>query len=263
MIMQDINIKGLFGILDRAESAIQGFSLHINGHRRLDRAPVINHGSLRSHGFDRATLDRIENCLAGAGSLRLAFTPWIIGPDFCREVLKLSRKQIDNPAFDLLRHLGFTANDIAAANSYCFGHSSMKGAKNLRTSHAAVFVCQDELSPEASIRMAAAVQGFISGDISLSIKLSDKTGSAKAEALLLAAWRQGLKTLTLSSEPRDTASIKSTKAPRRHLATALLQAQKPKMSGLKSAVKKAPRHLMGMVRSGPRSSGQRKDKTAS
>lgn len=168
---------------------------HIAGSGTLDRAPAINHAALRAKGFDEAAIARVEDYLCYANDIRLAFTPWILGEDFCRKKLKIPAAKLANPRFELLKHLGFSAADIAAANAFVYGHGIAKGAHGLRQAHAAIFARGDEIAPEARIRMAAAVQSFISGDAGLEIALPANSTAEKNEALLLAAWRQGVKSL--------------------------------------------------------------------
>ncbi len=47
---------------------------HIVGSQTLEKAPGVNHMSLRAHGFDNAAINRIENYLPQANDIRLAIT---------------------------------------------------------------------------------------------------------------------------------------------------------------------------------------------
>lgn len=173
------------------------------GAQTLEKAPVINHTSLRSLGFDNAVISRIEEYLPYVDNLHLAFTPWNVGEEFCRKSLKISLAKLQNPQFDLLRHLGFSAADITGANVFCYGHGSLRGAKEILQQHRSIFACGNEISAEARIRMAAAVQGFISGDVGLNLSLPLNNSIEKNEALLLAVWRQGLKSVSIAHDNQE------------------------------------------------------------
>lgn len=238
---------------------------HATGHRSLDKSPTINHAALRVRGFDKAALDRIENYLPYVNTINLAFTPWILGADFCREKLKVSTKQIEKPAFDLLQYLGFTKADIDSANSYYYGHGSVRGAKDLHSEHASVFVCKKDVSPESYIRMASSVQSFLSDDVDVCLELLESISLQKAEALVLTAWRQGLKSLALSYDKKTSLMEKNeptavVRKPRRKLAPPLNNTQQSHIPNRGSKAK-ASRQMVGMGTSRGKSPGLSRSKT--
>jgi len=168
------------------------------GYGTLRAAPGISHALLRERGFDAAALARVESVLAQAGHIRQAFTPWILGEAFCRDVLKVSSKNLNSLRFDLLRHLGFSEEDIRQANAFCCGHGTVIGAAELPNDGKAIFA--SDISLEAQIRMAAAAQSFVMGDVHLVLTLPDNTPAAKREDLALEAWRQGVKSVSFFME---------------------------------------------------------------
>lgn len=170
---------------------------HIVGYRTLVAAPTINHASLREKGFDAATLERIEAVLPFIDHLRLAFTPWVVGASFCRVHFGLNEKEIQNPHFDMLRHLGFSSQEIAVANAFCCGHRSTKGVLELKPKHLPLFETDQMISMEAQLMMAAAVQPFITGDASLQITVPASLSADLRGDLVIKAWKLGLKGLTL------------------------------------------------------------------
>ncbi len=171
----------------------------IVGAKTLVGGSSLNHQLLRARGFDDDALDKLENYLPYVNDIRLAFTPWVLGHRFCREKLKISETRLKNPGFNLLNHLGFTADEIAAANTFCYGHGHARGAPGLSAKHAAIFACADTISAEAQIRMAASVQSFVSGDVAFSLS-STNAHLQSNEAVLLSAWRSGIKSVTLYFE---------------------------------------------------------------
>ena len=80
---------------------------------------MINHTSLAGHGFSKAELDKVEGALGSAFDIRFVFNQWTLGPEFSvlTSLVYLEAK-LNDPTFDLLRHLGFNKADIDAANDH-------------------------------------------------------------------------------------------------------------------------------------------------
>ncbi|MGE3623477.1 MAG: hypothetical protein AB7H77_06375 [Bdellovibrionales bacterium] len=182
---------------------------HIVGAGTLEHAPAIDHAALRNRGFTGEALEKIENYLGNVTDIRFAFTPWIIGEDFCRTALNLVQSQIDDPRFELLGHLGFSGEDIEAVNVYCYGYGTMRGAPGLTPAHAAIFATATTVTAEARIRMAGAVQSFISGDAGLQIPLPAGSTIAENENLLLSAWRMGVKSISLEIDGAASTAVEA------------------------------------------------------
>ncbi len=192
---------------DRAD--IQAIRDHLAGYRTLAGAPGINHVVLREKGFTEEALKRLEGYLSRVNHIRLAFTPWVLGKDFCVRSLRISNEDLLKPTFDLLRHLGFSAQDVTIANAFCCGREKLKGALEINEQHLPIFALRDDLPPEALIRMAASVQSFIMGDVALKLSIPASLTPQVRGQLLLMAWEQGLRSLTLHQEgppSRPTAS---------------------------------------------------------
>ncbi|MBV9123285.1 MAG: vitamin B12-dependent ribonucleotide reductase, partial [Planctomycetes bacterium] len=152
---------------------------YCRGAGTLQNCPHIHPASLRTKGFTQEILDRIENQLQAAFDITFVFNRWTVGDDFCKKVLGLSAEQLDKPGFDLLGALGFTREQITAANAHVCGAMTIEGAPHLKPEHYPVFDCANRcgktgqrfLSAEAHIRMMAAAQPFISGAISKTINM--------------------------------------------------------------------------------------------
>lgn len=187
--------------LDYPRNAADAVTQHIVGARSLRKAPAINHATLRERGLSETALEKIEAYLPCVNSIRLAVTPWIIGVDFCRTALKISARTLESPKFDLLKHLGFGDEECEAANLYVYGYGSVRNAKILHIRHRSLFACGAEISAEARIRMAAAVQSFISGDTGMTAHLPLQQSVERGAEVALSAWRHGLKSLALVFDP--------------------------------------------------------------
>ncbi|WP_323036548.1 vitamin B12-dependent ribonucleotide reductase [Pararhodobacter sp.] len=161
------------------------------GHGTLGQAPHINQTALIGHGFGAAEIKKIENALATAFDIRFVFNQWTLGEEFCRETLGIPQARLNDPSFDLLRHLGFTKAQVEAANDHVVGTMTLEGAPHLKPAHYSVFDCANPcgkkgtrfLSVDSHIHMMAAAQSFISGAISKTINMPN---SASIEETLAA-----------------------------------------------------------------------------
>jgi ribonucleoside-diphosphate reductase alpha chain len=161
------------------------------GHGSIAQAPAINHTALIGHGFGPREIEKIEAALPSAFDIRFVFNQWTLGEEFCKGTLGIPAEKLNDPTFDLLRHLGFTKAQIDAANDHVCGTMTLEGAPFLRAEHYPVFDCANPcgkkgkrfLSVESHIHMMAAAQSFISGAISKTINMPN---SATIEETLAA-----------------------------------------------------------------------------
>ncbi len=171
------------------------------GHGTLQGAPHINHESLKAKGFTDAVLSKVEPMLASAFDIRFALTKWSVGDDFCKSVLGFTDAELSDPRFDLLSALGFTAEQIDAATTYCCGSMTLEGAPHLKAEHLPVFDCASPcgrkgtryLSAESHIRMMAAAQPFISGAISKTINMPASATVEECKSAYMLSWSLGVK----------------------------------------------------------------------
>ncbi len=178
--------------------AIQAYA---TGHGTLVGAPGINHDTLMAKGFSPEALAAVEAALPSAFDIKFVFNRWTLGDDFCRDVLGFTDEQLNDPGFDILRALGFTPEEIRAANIYCCGAMTVEGAPELKDEHLPVFDCANVcgregtryLSAESHIRMLAAAQPFISGAISKTINMPNGASVQDCADAYLLSWKLGLK----------------------------------------------------------------------
>lgn len=202
---------GYFKIINRAvpealrtlgysESQIAEIEAYAVGHASIDQAPAVNPGSLRAKGMSDAAIDKVKGSLKSAFDIKFVFNRWTLGDDEMKK-LGVSDAQMNDPAFELLAHLGFSKADIEAANTHVCGAMTLEGAPHLKAEHLPVFDCANPcgrigkrfLSVESHIRMMAAAQPFISGAISKTINMpNDATVEDCKEAYML-SWRLALK----------------------------------------------------------------------
>jgi ribonucleoside-diphosphate reductase alpha chain len=177
---------------------------HVVGHGTLLDAPHVNHAALKARGFPRAALDALEAALKTAQHIRYAFNKWTLGEDFCAHMLGFSEEDLASDSFDMLSALGFSEDQIAAANLYCCGAMTLEGAPQLKAQHLPVFDCAvaaargaRRVSAEAQIKMQAAVEAFLSGAAAHVVELPHATRLDEVDRLSLLAWELGVKHLRL------------------------------------------------------------------
>ena len=187
--------------LGYGEAEIDEIVAYAVGRGTLLDAPGVNHQALRKRGFGAGEIERIEGALASAFDIRFAFNKWTLGEAFCTETLGFTLEALEDVAFDMVPALGFSKQDIEAANVYCCGAMTVEGAPHLKPEHLAVFDCANPcgrtgtrfLSTESHIRMMAAAQPFISGAISKTINMPNGASVEDCQDAYMLSWKLGLK----------------------------------------------------------------------
>ena len=133
--------------------------------------------------------------------IKFAFNQWTLGEDFCKDVLEITEEQLSDVSFDMLRHLGFSREQITEANDYVCGTMTVEGAPFLKDEHLAVFDCANKcgrtgtrfISARGHIRMMAAAQPFLSGAISKTINLPNEATIEDMKDAYMLSWEMMLK----------------------------------------------------------------------
>jgi ribonucleoside-diphosphate reductase alpha chain len=171
------------------------------GHGTIGNAPGINHTSLAGHGFGPNELAKVDAALASAFDIRFVFNQWTLGEAFCTQVLGIPAEKLNDPTFDLLRSLGFSRQDIEAANDHVCGTMTLEGAPHLKEEHYGIFDCANPcgkrgkryLSVNSHIHMMAAAQSFISGAISKTINMPNDATIEDCQKAYELSWSLGIK----------------------------------------------------------------------
>lgn len=167
-------------------------------------APFINNESLKSKGFIKPEIDKLNNACTSAFDVNFIFNVYSLGEE-CLQRLGFNKNQYLNFEFNLLKELGFTENQIEEANQYVCGTMSLEGAPHLKAEHLPVFDCANKcgktgkrfIHPLGHIRMMAAVQPFISGAISKTINLPHEASEKDIEDCYMQGWKMGLKAVAI------------------------------------------------------------------
>ncbi|MCY3579834.1 MAG: vitamin B12-dependent ribonucleotide reductase [bacterium] len=177
---------------------------YVVGTSSLENAPHINHDSLAELGFTAEDLAKVDKALPGAFELQNAFNVFTLGTE-TMERLGFEPDQYGGFDFDLLGALGFTKEQIRAANDLVCGRQTIEGAPHLKPEHLPVFDCANRnglygerfIHHTGHIKMMAATQPFISGAISKTINMpNDVTVEDVANAYLM-SWELGLKAVAI------------------------------------------------------------------
>ncbi|MBP7064573.1 vitamin B12-dependent ribonucleotide reductase [Ferrovibrio sp.] len=191
--------------LGYSEGEIRAIIDYAVGHGSLRGAPGVNHSALKAKGFTPEAIAKVEAGLRTAFDIKFVINRFTLGTGFCINALGISEARLNAPDFDLLTALGFSADDIAAANLHCCGAMTLEGAPYLKDEHLPVFDCANPcgkegtrfLSAESHIRMMAAAQPFITGAISKTINMPNSASVEECTQAYLAAWKLGCKAIAL------------------------------------------------------------------
>ncbi len=187
------------------DEQVEEIILYATGHKTLKQAPFINHESLKAKGFGDEELEKIEESLGSVFDVSFAFNKFNLGEEFLKDTLGFSDEIINDWDFNLLKELGFTKEQIEAANEYCCGTMTIEGAPHINEKHLAVFDCANRCGKigqrfikfEAHIRMMAASQSFISGAISKTINMPAEASIDDVKKAYRMSWEGMTKAIAL------------------------------------------------------------------
>ncbi|MBC7771474.1 MAG: adenosylcobalamin-dependent ribonucleoside-diphosphate reductase, partial [Pyrinomonadaceae bacterium] len=156
---------------------------------------------LMSRGLSKEDLAKVTDSLPGIFEFSLAFATWSLGDEtLLRAGVDPANAKAD-PAFNLLKHLGLSREQIDSLNAVICGTQTVEGAPHLRSEHLSVFDCANKcgkmstryIEATGHIRMMAAAQPFISGAISKTINLPNDATVDDIKACYRLSWELGLK----------------------------------------------------------------------
>ena len=197
------SVPGALRTLGYSAKQAEEIVAYCAGSGRLEGAPHINRHTLAQHGFNRRALDAVDEALGSAFDITFAFNRFVLGDEFCRDVLGLTDEQLAGA--NLLEAIGFTREQIEEANDHIVGRMTIEGAPHLREEDYAVFDCANRcgrygtryIEAMAHVRIMAAAQPFFSGAISKTINLPEDASVADVAAVYEAGADSMLKALAL------------------------------------------------------------------
>ncbi len=193
----------VLGYDEKARDTIKVYAL---GHGSLKGASSagLSYEALLAKGIPATALDKAEAALPGSISLEACFSPYVLGED-AFTALKIPKATWSLQGFSLLKHLGYSDEQIADAETWACGTMGIEGAPGLKPQDYAVF---DTATPsgkrgtrsiawQAHIGMMAAVQPFVSGAISKTINMPNSAGYEDVKGAYMLAWKSMLKSIAL------------------------------------------------------------------
>ncbi len=209
------------GYTQAQNDAIVNFAV---GHASFTNAPFVNDAALLAKGFTQEEVEKLNNAAKSAFEIGFIFNRFTLG-DACLTRLGFKEEVFADWSFNLLEALGFTEDQIDAANDYVCGTMTVEGAPELNPAHLPVFDCANKngkkgvryIHAHGHIRMMAACQPFLSGAISKTINLPNEATVEEIADCYLMSWELGLKANALYrdgsklSQPLSTKSDKKKK----------------------------------------------------
>jgi ribonucleoside-diphosphate reductase alpha chain len=179
---------------------IESIVNYAKGAATLHGAPYINPQSLSQKGLIAEEIQKLEAGMLAAFNIKFAFNKYSLG-EACLERLGFTPEQYNDFSWNMLEDLGFTDDQIAAANVYICGTMTIEGAPYLKQEHYAVFDCANKcgdigeryIHAHGHIRMMAACQPFLSGAISKTINLPNEAAVEEIADCYRMSWELGLK----------------------------------------------------------------------
>ncbi len=168
--------------LGYSKNQVDEIIAHAVGRGTFKGCSGVNHASLKAKGFTDKIIEKIESSLESAFDINYVFSRFTLGDDFILQTLKLSEEKLNDPMLNVLKEIGFSADEVTAANDYVCGTMSIEGAPHIKDKHLAVFDCANKcgkygtrlISYQGHIKMMAAAQPFLSGAISKTINMPNE-----------------------------------------------------------------------------------------
>jgi ribonucleoside-diphosphate reductase alpha chain len=200
------------------ENEIDAIVKYAVGAASLNGAPYINPQTLSEKGFIAEEIKKLDASMASAFEIGFVFNKYTLGEE-CLQRLGFTPEQYNDFEWSLLEALGFTEDQIAAANDYICGTMTIEGAPYLKDEHYPVFDCANKCGKKGEryihhsghIRMMAAVQPFISGAISKTINLPNEATIEEIADAYMMSWKLGLKACALYRDGSKLSQPLSTK----------------------------------------------------
>jgi ribonucleoside-diphosphate reductase alpha chain len=190
--------------LGYSEKEIDSIIKYAVGAASFAGAPFINHQSLSEKGFIADEIKKLDAAVVSAFDIAFVFNKYTLGEE-CLQRLGFAPAQYNDFEWSLLEALGFSDEEIEAANDYVCGTMMIEGANYLKEEHLPVFDCANKCGKKGQryihahghIRMMAAAQPFISGAISKTINLPNEATVEEIADSYMLSWELSLKACAL------------------------------------------------------------------
>ncbi len=214
--------------LKYTEEELEEIVNYAKGHATLEGAPFINTQTLQAKGFTAEELQKVEAMLGSAFEIGFVFNVYTFG-EATMQRLGFKPEQYNDFGWSLLEALGFSDEEIAAANTYICGTMTVEGAPYLKEEHLPVFDCANKcgqigqryIHAHGHIRMMGAAQPFLSGAISKTINLPNEATQEEIADAYRMSWELGLKACALYRDGSKLSQPLSNKSDKKNSSTKL------------------------------------------
>lgn len=194
------SVPGALRKLGYNDVEIDSIVNYAKGSASLHGAPHINPQSLSAKGFIAEEIQKLEAGMPSAFHIKFAFNVFNLG-EACMERMGFKPEQYNDFSWSMLEALGFTDEQIDAANEYVCGTMTIEGAPYLKEAHYPVFDCANKCGEKGEryihahghIRMMSVCQPFLSGAISKTINLPHEATVEEIADCYRMSWELGLK----------------------------------------------------------------------
>ena len=199
------SLKSSLKKLGYSEDQIRDIEKYCIGHGSIRDAPFINFKTLSDKGFEQTQLDALEKEAKNAFEIKFIFNKWSLGEEFCKTKLSLTDEQLNSTTFNMLKFLGFSREEISAADEYLCGTMTIEGAPHLKGDHYKIFDCANKCGKKGKryihhgghLKMMAAAQPFISGAISKTINMPREISIEDIKSAYYDSWKLMIKAVAL------------------------------------------------------------------
>ncbi|WP_018147011.1 TSCPD domain-containing protein [Henriciella marina] len=160
----------------KGDAVADAFRAALEAGCNLDQLDGINSKALRVRGFSDEAIVRARNALREGLPLGAAFSRWVLGDDVISSELKLQPEAFDTDGRPLLQMIGFSADQIAAAEN-AVSNASEAIAQ-------AFFKDQGIILPDAADFALAVAETLVSDGTALCVDASDWGDETKYLAAL-------------------------------------------------------------------------------
>jgi ribonucleoside-diphosphate reductase alpha chain len=205
-------------------SQIQEIIDYVVGKGSLKGAPSINWETLEEKGLNKKEIEKVEEGIKNAFDIGMSFNKYTIGEEGLKRI-GIEEETYNKPGFSFLKEVGFSEEEIAAANEYACGTMTIEGAPHINEKDLPVFDCANKCGKKGKrfihyighINMLAAVQPFITGSISKTINMPNDVEVSDVLKAYEMSWKLGLKANAIYrdgsklSQPLSTSSEEKSK----------------------------------------------------
>ena len=210
------NALKTLGYSQKEMDAIEKYAV---GSASFEGAPFINNQTLSAKGLTAEEIAKLNAAAKAAFEIGFIFNRYSLG-DATLQRLGFTEDQYSDWGFNMLEGLGFSEEEIAAANEYICGSMTVEGAPFLKEIHYKVFDCANKCGKKGErfihahghIKMMAACQPFLSGAISKTINLPHEANVEEIADCYKLSWELGLKANALYRDGSKLSQPLSTKS---------------------------------------------------